>query len=211
MTAARTRLREVVVCVALDRCSDGSARIARRHGVSTVVLEAGAVGAARAAATARGLDLVSPLPLPRIWTAHTDADSVVPPHWLIHQLDLAAAGAGLVIGTVRPRFDDLDEERVHAWRQTHVDGEANGHVHGANLGIRADVLRGAGGFPPLATHEDVRVVERARAAGAVEIASDGAWVLTSGRTVGRAPDGYARYLRDDLLHAWDADAVEARG
>lgn len=91
-----------------------------------------------------------------------------------------------------------------------MSGTANGHVHGANLGIRADVLRRGGGFPPLAVHEDVRLIERVRAQGARVVASAGAEVCMSGRLVGRAPDGYARYLREDLLRladARDSDAV----
>jgi len=197
--AVRPQVRAVAVRVALDRCTDGSAAIARRLGVPTVAVDAGAVGVARAAAVAAGLAALDHVPLPRVWTAHTDADSTVPEHWLTHQLDLADAGADVVIGTVRPRFADLSDEQVQAWQATHTAGEANGHVHGANLGIRADVLQHAGGFPALEVHEDVRLIERVRARGARFAASDSAWVSTSGRAVGRAPDGYARYLRDDLV------------
>lgn len=199
--AVRPRVRAVSVRVALDRCTDGSAEIARRLSVPTVAVDAGAVGVARAAAVAAGLADIGRLArIPRrVWTAHTDADSTVPEHWIAHQLDLAQAGADVVIGTVRPRFADLSEQQVRAWQATHTPGEANGHVHGANLGIRADVLLRAGGFPALAVHEDVRLIERVRALGARFAASDLAWVSTSGRAVGRAPDGYARYLRDDLV------------
>jgi glycosyltransferase involved in cell wall biosynthesis len=207
----RPLVRGLAVCVALDRCTDASAEIARALGVPTVTLRAGAAGAARRAAVAHALARIAErdatLAPRRIWTAHTDADSVVPEHWLAHQLDLAAAGAEVVVGTVEPRFADLHDEQLRAWHATHAPIVANGAVHGANLGIRADTLRRAGGFPAIAVHEDVRLVERAREQGARIVPSDGARVLTSGRSFGRAPDGYARYLREDMLR--DPRAVAA--
>ena len=42
-------------------------------------------------------------------------------------------------------------------------------------------------------------VARARAAGAVVVASEAGEVLTSGRQVGRTRGGYAGYLANDLL------------
>ncbi len=210
--AVRPRVKATAVCVALDRCSDGSADIVRRLGVHAVELQAGAVGAARAAAVAELIARISArpsgMPLRRIWTAHTDADSVVPAQWLTDQIDFAQSGAEVVVGTVQPRFSDLDAEQLRAWHATHAPVVANGAVHGANLGIRADVLARTGGFPAVAVHEDVRTVERARSLGARIALSDGARVLTSGRSVGRAPDGYARYLREDMLR--DPRAVMAR-
>ncbi len=212
LDAVGVRVAVTAACVALDRCTDRSLEIVRLLGVPAVELNSGAVGAARDAALAGALarlsESASPLPLDRVWTAHTDADSVVPQNWLTHQLDLAAAGAEVVVGTVQPRFDDLDDEQLLAWHATHSPVVANGAVHGANLGVRADVLERADGFRALPVHEDVLMVERARAIGARVAASDGARVLTSGRSVGRAPDGYARYLRDEMLR--DPRAVAAR-
>ena len=87
-----------------------------------------------------------------------------------------------------------------AWERTHVPGQANGHVHGANLGFRADRYLQAGGYPRLPEHEDVRLVSTLRTLpGIVEEATDACCVLTSGRSVGRTPGGYARYLSDDLI------------
>ena len=76
---------------------------------------------------------------------------------------------------------------------------ANGAVHGANLGIRSSTLAAAGGFAPVPEHEDVMIVDRARLLGAKIFASAQANVLTSGRSEGRTPGGYARYLREDLV------------
>ncbi len=62
----------VEVLVVLDRCSDTSALVARRHGVHTLEVDAGNVGVARRAGAAwmiaRGAQ----------WLACTDADSRVP-------------------------------------------------------------------------------------------------------------------------------------
>lgn len=187
------------VWVVLDACTDRSALIAGRHDVETVVIDAACVGAAREAGVAAALEAFRSVPPARLWTAHTDADSAVPPHWLRSQVALAAAGADVVVGTVRPDFDDLTSRQVAAWTARHTPGIPNGHVHGANLGMRAATLIGAGGFEPAPEHEDVWLVAEARARGARIVASDEAEVLTSGRGQGRTPGGYARYLREDLI------------
>lgn len=209
--AARAVVGRVEVVVALDACTDASAEVARTAGVTVVELQARRVGAARSAGVDTALALLQPTPLRRIWTAHTDADSTVPPHWLTHQLAMARSGADAVVGTVRPHFSDLTETQREAWWATHTPGVANGHVHGANLGIRADVLSRAGGFPLVEAHEDVQLMERVAASGARVVASDAAWVSTSGRAHGRAPEGYARYLREDLVPAASGAIRSAQG
>lgn len=185
--------------VVLDACSDASARIAEEAGVHVRHIDARRVGAARAAGVAACLARFDGIDPVALWTAHSDGDSVVPPHWLCHQLDLADEGADVVVGTVRPDFRDLDPARTEAWWRRYTPGHANGHVHGANLGMRGSVLLRAGGFAPLDEHEDVELVAAARRAGARIVASDDAAVRTSGRQQGRTPGGYARYLRDDLI------------
>ncbi|GAA3210027.1 glycosyltransferase [Oerskovia jenensis] len=196
--AERPALR-VAVVVVLDDCRDGSAAILRSSPFAVIEVGHRRVGAARAAGVAAATDLLGRGSPARLWIASTDADSAVPPQWLTHQLALAEDGADLVVGTVRPDFDDLSPAQQAAWVATHPGGRANGHVHGANLGVRGDVYRAAGGFPGLAEHEDVGLVARARAAGARVVASDGGRVLTSGRPTGRTPGGYARHLREDLV------------
>lgn len=182
--------------VVLDDCRDGSAAVARSAGVRTLAVRAGAVGAARAAGVDAGLALRADDP-GTVWIACTDADTVVPPHWLRAHRSLADAGADVVVGTVRPDPRDLTPRQLAAWRATRVPGRPNGHVHGANLGIRADAYRRAGGFAPLVEHEDVDLVARLRVdPGVVVRASDEVDVVTSGRTAGRTPGGYAGYLRD---------------
>ena len=193
----------VQVVLVLDDCTDDSAQIAAASPFTTLAVSARSVGEARA----RGVELAlerlglwcEPGSLAHVWVASTDADSAVPANWLTEQLRLAAAGTDLMIGTVRPDSADLSEDRWAAWSARYVPGRPNGHVHGANLGIRGNLYREAGGYAPLPEHEDVELVARAREVGARVAASDDCAVLTSGRLVGRTPGGYARYLREDLV------------
>lgn len=186
----------VDVVVVLDACTDGSAEVARSTDVQVVEVAAGSVGVARAVGVRAGLargdeDAAT------VWIACTDADTVVPAHWLRTQRALADDGADVVVGTVRPDPRDLTERQLAAWRATRVPGRPNGHVHGANLGVRADAYVRAGGFDPVPEHEDVDLVARLRADRDVTVvASDAVDVVTSGRLIGRTPGGYARYLRE---------------
>lgn len=196
--AAALRPIDVVaeVRIVLDRCTDGSARIAERHPFAALRSEANTVGVARARGIASGLTALVGVPAERIWIANSDADSMVPANWLAMQLALADAGADVVVGTVRPDFGDLSAAHQRRWLDTHTSGAPNGHAHGANLGVRASTYLGAGGFREWPEHEDVHLVEVCRSLGATVVASDAAEVVTSGRLVGRTPGGYAGYLRD---------------
>jgi hypothetical protein len=191
------------VVVVLDGCTDRSAEIAARFPFTRVRTAERSVGAARAAGVDVALaELAARRPgtsPAAVWVASTDADSQVPEHWITEHVREARSGIDLLVGTVRPDFRDLTPEQRAAWSATHVPGVANGHVHGANLGIRASVYRATGGYPALDEHEDVELVAAARRAGARETATDRCWVLTSGRTAGRTPGGYARHLRESLL------------
>ena len=80
----------------------------------------------------------------------------------------------------------------------------HGHVHGANLGVRADAYWRVGGFRPLHVGEDVDLVSRL-----VEAGTPLAWdahnaVLTSDRSDCRARGGFGDYVRslaDDSVGA----------
>ncbi|GAB3603921.1 glycosyltransferase family 2 protein [Microbacterium aureliae] len=182
-----------LVRVVLDACADGTALVAARHGVPVVDVTHASVGRARAAGIADALAEAGGAE--GVWIANTDADSAVPPHWITAQLDAAAAGADVYLGTVRPDFAELPAVYERHWRATHVRGRPAGNVHGASLGIRGEVYDAVGGFAGLREHEDVDLVTRARAAGARAVAGDAAEVLTSGRIVGRTPGGYAGFVR----------------
>jgi len=192
---------QVAVTLVLDSCTDTSAVTAHASALDVLSVDFNNVGRARSAGIDRALQLLEPTDLTRVWIANTDADSAVPPNWLSCQLALARIGVEVMIGTVRPDPKDLDSSQRAAWAATHVPGEANGHVHGANLGCTADAYRAVGGFRPLSEHEDVRLVEDLRAASARCVATDDCWVLTSGRPIGRTAGGYAGYIRQQLTAA----------
>jgi glycosyltransferase involved in cell wall biosynthesis len=180
----------VMVIVVADGCLDDTAQRAREAGAEVVEIDASNVGTARAVGAAVAVRRGA------TWLANTDADSVVPENWLSSQLALAAEGADVVVGTVRPDFDELAPEQVAAWKVTHENRQALGHVHGANLGIRTASYLASGGYRPLPEHEDTDLVHRLERYNVVS--TDGAEVITSGRLVGRTPGGYARYLRENL-------------
>ena len=185
-SSAGVRVHTVVV---LDRCTDRTAEIASAAGIQTIRSRHGRVGTARRLGVAALLDGRDADPW---WIASTDADSLVPRHWLTSQLELAAAGADLVLGTVLPV--GLSRAHERAWRGRHDLSDGHGHVFGANLGIRADRYIEVGGFLDLATGEDVALAEVVRRAGGSVRASGGHPVLTSGRLRGRAPSGFSDYL-----------------
>jgi cellulose synthase/poly-beta-1,6-N-acetylglucosamine synthase-like glycosyltransferase len=201
VTAAVAVLREarpgihLVVAVALDGCTDGSARVVGEWDVATVVLPGRGVGAARDAAIQRGLSV---LRMPRegaTWVACTDADTVVPSRWLVRHVMWAERGADLVVGTAEP-VGVARGEALAAWHARHQLVEGHTHVHGANLGVRADRWRQVGGFGQRTVGEDVDLVERVRTLTGRWVATDTTRVLTSGRPRSRVDGGFADYLRD---------------
>ncbi|MGB7818989.1 MAG: glycosyltransferase [Ornithinibacter sp.] len=183
------------VVVALDRCTDTSALVVERFPVTAVEVDAGSVGRARHAAVTTALGDTSRRGAEPAdtWVVGTDADCVVHTHWLRRHVQAAEAGADPVLGTVEP-FGVADASVLAAWRDRHTLREDHEHVHGANLGVRASAYLEAGGFAPLALHEDVDLAARVRGAGRPWIASDRLRVRTSGRTKSRVKGGFATYL-----------------
>lgn len=180
--------------VVADSCTDDTARIAIRAGVHVLAVQLQNVGAARRAGIHRARHL-TPAAACDTWIACTDADSVVPPNWLVAHLQNRHAGADLVLGSVYPRKEDLPAPLMDAWltrRQQLAPAEHS--VYGANMSFSAAAYDLAGGFAPLPAHEDRVLLEtflrlrlRVRSAPAIE-------VQTSGRLTGRAPHGFASYL-----------------
>ncbi len=193
MTATRPDI-EIRTVVVLDSCTDASEEIAAGSGAELVRLDAGSVGAARRAGVSRVL--VPPWRSPvQVWIASTDADTVVSPDWMVDQVGLADLGNDLVVGLVRPHPAELSGPALELWAERHhVDG---GHVHGANLGIRLSTYLQVGGFPAVSEHEDVELVRAVRAAGSRW--AIGSLAVTSARTTGRTPGGFAGYVRDLTL------------
>jgi glycosyltransferase involved in cell wall biosynthesis len=183
---------EFSTIVVADGCSDETVAIARRFGVTVVETSPVGVGAARALGASEAFARIH-VASDRIWLCNTDADSSVHSRWILEQLESATSGADVYLGDVRPDFRDLSAAQRKAWLASHVPGRARGHVHGANLGIRGSTYLAIGGFRAIELGEDVELVTTARAAG-FEVALSATEVLTSGRHVGRAHDGYSRYL-----------------
>lgn len=192
----------VTVCVVLDGCTDRSETLVRRRStVRSLTINSRSAGAARR----HGLnDLVRRTPdrlRPTTWVANTDADTVVPPHWLTRQVALAETGIQLVVGTVVPDAADLDGSVLAEWWARHDLGEAHPYVHGANLGFTLAAYLSVGGYLALPEHEDVTLVRALRDAGVRWCATDTTRVLTSGRQLGRTPGGFGRYLHHLTLPA----------
>ena len=186
------------VFVVLDACHDASAEVvADRPEVVAITANAGCVGIARSLGVEAAADWAESATPGPLWVANTDADSEVPRHWLTAQAQMADDGRDLVVGTVRPRPDDLDPSLLAAWRERHSTADGHEHIHGANLGFSLRAYRAVGGFAPLPTHEDIELVGAIRRAGFDALATGAIPVTTSGRHDGRAPDGFALYL-DDL-------------
>lgn len=198
---ARSRYPDVSVRILLvaDACSDRTEERARAiAGVEVLSVGSSRVGAARATGVDAALLAIEAEQLAHVLLANTDADSRVPANWISHLVELVDAGADVVVGTVRPDPEALTRAQNDGWLRTHRRGFPNGHVHGANLGIRASAYRAAGGFESLDEHEDNQLVARLADGGATMVASDVAEVITSARFVGRTPGGYAGYLAATL-------------
>lgn len=194
--SAPPRIRTIVVA---DGSTDRTYRIASEWpGVEVVRSSAGRVGAARAAGVRHLLQAESAIgtAAEMVWIACTDADSMIPRDWLITQLVHARAGVDLLLGTVRPDPEELAAGILSAYRLRHQISDGHPHVHGANLGVRADTYLAAGGFQDVAAHEDVLLSRAVRSADGRVLSTGASPVLTSGRRHGRAPDGMAHYLRE---------------
>lgn len=181
------------VVVVLDSCTDGSRAIVEKWPrVEVLTRELGLVGAARAA----GVEYV--LATPHLsqpdWIACTDADSAVPAEWLVQQMKHASADTDLLLGVVRPDAEELQPSSLNRWISQYHFQDGHPHIHGANMGVRAEIYRRAGGFPALPEHEDVVLAQRIRLLGGRVVSTGSEPVLTSARTEGRTPGGMAGYL-----------------
>jgi glycosyltransferase involved in cell wall biosynthesis len=185
----------IAVDSSTDRTLEIAAEMLRSFGV-VVTTRAGTVGVARAVGVNAALRRY-PGKLDACWLANTDADCEVPENWLVDQITLAQIGVQAVAGIV-----DVEDFSGHSgvvarrFRETyllHPDG-THPHVHGANLGVRADLYRHAGGWGSLATAEDHDLWNRLSLFGCRKESVAKLKVITSGRRIGRAPDGFARAL-----------------
>lgn len=195
---------DAAIVVVADRCRDGTAEAARTAlgpDGTVITTSAGSVGMARRVGTGRVLhDLHRRRPGQRhdhTWLLATDADTLVPLDWVRSHLCLAEAGAAGVAGIVQvDTFAEHHASVADAFARSYAfhDDGSHPHVHGANLGVRADAYLSVGGWPELDTAEDHTLWSRLRHAGWPTVSSIEARVTTSGRLVGRAPEGFAGTL-----------------
>jgi glycosyltransferase involved in cell wall biosynthesis len=178
----------VVVLAVLDSCTDASSAIARSYPVNLLEVQARNVGQARAAGALFLLELGVR------WIGSTDGDSTVAEDWLVEQL---ALDADAVCGTVTPaQWDpDLPEHTRIRYEQHYQHRDDHRHIHGANLGVSAAAYLRAGGFPPLACHEDVQLIRQLEMNGARIAWSCRPRVTTSTRLNARAQGGFGDYLK----------------
>jgi glycosyltransferase involved in cell wall biosynthesis len=200
VTAAACSSMTVLTVVVLDACDDTSADLAGRFGsdVHFIEVDARNVGASRAAGfsyarSSAGMDCTGES---RTWYATTDADSRVDPDWLIRQ---TASGADMVLGVVRiANWRQLPAAAVRRYLSAYRSKrrpDGHGHVHGANMGFRAEAYWRVGGFAALQTGEDVDLVRRFEERGFLIARDERLSVATSARQKGKAPRGFAAHLR----------------
>lgn len=178
----------VQILVVLDSCSDASAAIAHTFAVQRLEVQARNVG------HVRGVGARHLLNQGARWISCTDADSRVAPDWLVAQLALNAdAVCGTVtVDTWSEGFDSVAQIR---YLQGYQACDGHRHIHGANLGISAGAYIRAGGFEPLACHEDVQLVRDLERCGALIAWSHSPQVVTSARLEARAQGGFGDYLK----------------
>ena len=199
-TAVERAGRPTITCVVADRCADTTADRARAAGADIVV----ANDLPRRVADLRNIGFRHVCGRlgtvdERTWLLSTDADTLVPPTWVLDHLRHAAAGADAVAGAV-----DLDDPhllppdalaRYTALVARRIAGRTHGHVYAANLGVRGSAFQRVGGFPPVACGEEHALLVRLRGAGLHVVWPTDVRARTSARRDGRARGGLADLLR----------------
>jgi cellulose synthase/poly-beta-1,6-N-acetylglucosamine synthase-like glycosyltransferase len=195
----------VSVVVVADSCRDATATLARAFvGGRGIVLEValGSAGAARAAGARAYLSQRAGRrgrrdALATTWLASTDADTVVPETWLEHQLGLARLGVAGVAGIVAvDSFADHPPHVPARWSELY-DGPGDAphpHIHGANLGVRADAYLAVGGWSSMAAGEDRQLWGALQASGYRVTSPRSLVVTTSGRPRSWVQGGFADSL-----------------
>jgi cellulose synthase/poly-beta-1,6-N-acetylglucosamine synthase-like glycosyltransferase len=192
------------VVVVADSCHDLTAALAREklaHRGTVIECSLASPGAARRCGTAEVLAHFEKHAPSELWLANTDADSSVRPDWIARQLELARQNFCGVAGVVRVNSVEGPDaaliRELLADYAIHDDG-THPHVHGANLGVRADAYLDAGGWSNLTVAEDHCLWSRLHTRGWPLISSVSSMVFTSGRLQGRAVGGFADALRRKL-------------
>ncbi len=194
----------VTISVAADTCIDGTAELlddlARVCPLIRVVHGRwSSVGAARRAAVTNGLRTQRSARVSSMkatWIASTDADSQVPLDWLVSQVSLAEGGYDAIAGTVEIADDaDRTEALMDLFTRNYALRECeHDHVHGANMGLRAQAYLAAGGFPAVRRSEDRLLWNEVVRRRFRTVSPLGLTVSTSGRLSGRVAGGFSHAL-----------------
>lgn len=200
-------------CLYLDDCRDGSVALVDRLGPTLPfrlhVAQGGRdaapnAGAARRAALAMGLSVLAGRE-GLLFT--TDADSTPQPEWIaagrrgLSQAEVVAGRIQRVDAASDPQQSRIEHyyDRLHRYRRAidPVPWEARDTHHfggGANIAIRASAYRALGGFLPIPSGEDARLLDDAARAG-LRVRRDAAMIVeTSSRREGRIGGGLAGQL-----------------
>jgi len=203
-SAAYRPLRGFWIVVVADSCNDNTVQQARDtlgcFG-EVVTCSVRSAGMARRLGVAAALSHFSDIDPNQLWLANTDADTFVPREWLANHLRFADDGIAAVAGIVKidavPGHSDELARAIMSDYAIASDG-SHTHVHGANLGVRADAYLDAGGWSHLAVSEDHCLWRRLGLRGWAMAASAHSIVVTSGRLQGQARGGFADLLRRKL-------------
>jgi len=211
------------ICLFLDGCTDETAALASIYRASSpyrVWIEEVPPSPANAGRARHRAMMLGAEALARLGglLLTTDADSVPSPDWLgamsagLQQADVVAGRVVRDETRICPLQDRIESyyDTLFALRRflDPVPWEAartHHHASGANLGIRANAYRAIGGFLPLSSGEDSRLVDDAARAG-LRVRRDAASLVhTSDRRHGRAEGGLAHALLD--LDRGDANGI----
>ena len=203
---------DFALCLLLDNCIDGSTALVAERSSSlpfAVISARAASGSLNAGlARRRAMDLGLSIVADDGAILSTDADTTPDPDWLcanLAALEKADVAAGRVVradGPPCPIQDRVEAyyDQLFAWRREldPVPWEApqtHHYTSGASLAFRVGTYRGLGGFEPLPSSEDARLVDNAHRVG-LRVRRDAAIrVATSARRDGRAAGGIADHLR----------------
>jgi glycosyltransferase involved in cell wall biosynthesis len=197
------------IVVVADGCTDNTVPLASqalsRYGC-VVACAAQSPGAARRIGVDAVLSHFKGTAHSNLWIANTDADTHVPSDWIQRQLKMANEGITALAGIVAvDSFKDHGPEGAEVFKRHYplFEDGSHPHVHGANIGFRADVYLDAGGWRDMPVGEDHCLWRRVKQRGWPVRSSSASVVTTSGRLSGRARGGFADTLRARLVASGD--------
>ncbi len=212
------------IVLLLNNCTDGTAEVVKAmpevsHRIHLIECELD--GPSASAGMARGLAMqyaASLIDDGAILT--TDADAVVPPHWVQANLQALQQGADAVCGQALidpvealhiPSHLHEDDAREVAYARLLDEMESrilpdpadpwprHREDSGASIGISAAAFRRIGGVPRLPSGEDRALIRALRMIDARVRHDPSLRVVVSGRIEGRAPGGMADAIRRRIL------------